>query len=117
MLSDNAGLQRAWLLNVRTGAITLPGMKRTLIALFLLLAPATAQAACYADYKAKQDNPLRLHYGVAQITGACTASSATRELAPRLAAGGWTLLNVVSVFDDAGLDQRKDSAGPNFLRY
>lgn len=92
-------------------------MTRYLFALVLLLAPAMVQAACYADYKAKQDNPLRLHYGVAQIDGACTAPAAARELAPRLQAAGWTLLNVVSVFDDAGLDQRKDSAGPNFLRY
>ena len=89
------------------------------LALFLLLtcAPVVAEAACYADYKAKQDAPLRLHYGVAQIAGTCTVQAAAQELAPRLAAQGWTLLNVVSVFDEGGLDQRKDSAGANFLRY
>ena len=82
-----------------------------------LLAPATAQAACYADYKAKRDDPLRLHYGVAEIAGACNANAAAAELRPRLAEAGWQLLNIVSVFDDSGLEERRDSAGQNFLRY
>jgi len=89
-----------------------------LCALLVAASPAAAQAAdCYADYKAKQDNPLRLHYGVAQINGACTAASARAELAPRLANAGWTLLNIVSVFDKDGLAQRKQSAGSNYLRF
>lgn len=82
-----------------------------------LTLPATAQAACYADYKAKQDAPLRLHYGVAEISGPCTTASARQQLQSRLAQAGWTLLNVVSVFDETGLAERKDSAGPHFLRY
>lgn len=74
-------------------------------------------ADCYADYKAKQDNPLRLHYGVAQIHGQCSKASARAQLTQRLGAKGWTLLNVVSVFGPDGLAQRKDSAGSNFLRF
>ncbi|MCL3881408.1 hypothetical protein [Marivita sp. GX14005] len=81
-----------------------------------LLAPA-AQAACYADYKAKQDKPLRLHYGVAEIDTPCDVESAAKQLNERLGRAGWTLLNVVSVFGDDGLAERKESAGPNFLRY
>lgn len=88
-----------------------------LTALFVAMALPAAAANCYADYKAKQDNPLRLHYGVAQIKGACDAGSARAELAARLAAQGWTLLNVVSVFGDEGLAQRRDSAGSNYLRF
>jgi hypothetical protein len=89
-----------------------------LTALTVTLAlPAAATAGCYADYKAKQDDPLRLHYGVAQINGACDAAEAKAELSPRLAAEGWTLLNVLSVFGDEGLDQRKDSAGKFHLRF
>lgn len=76
-----------------------------------------AQAACYADYKAKQDNPLRLHYGVAEIRGDCSVRSAESELSGRLASHGWELLNVLSVFDDANLDDKKDSAGDYFLRF
>lgn len=81
-----------------------------------LTAPAQA-ATCYADYKAKQDNPLRLHYGVAQINGACDRGAARAELQGRLAAQGWTLLNVISVFGPEGLAQRKSSAGSNYLRF
>lgn len=83
---------------------------------FVLLASA-AQAACYADYKAKQDNPLRLHYGVVQIAGECSIQTAAAELTPKLAADGWQLLNVLGVFDDAGLAERRESAGNFYLRY
>jgi hypothetical protein len=45
-------------------------MKPRLLAPALALALAAASpvaAQCFADYKAKQDNPLRLHYGVAEL--------------------------------------------------
>lgn len=80
------------------------------------LSAAAAQAACYADYKARQDNPLRLHYGVMQVS-ACAADAARPEIAARLAAQGWTLLNVLSVFDESGLEQRRANAGDYFLRF
>lgn len=84
-----------------------------------LASAAPAHAACYADYKAKQDNPLRLHYGVAEIPDAACSSkkAAASALAPRLARDGWTLLNILSIFDAEGLDQKRDSAGQYFLRY
>ena len=37
-----------------------------LSATFALLS-APVSAACYADYKAKRDDPLRLHYGTIEI--------------------------------------------------
>jgi hypothetical protein len=93
-------------------------MKRVLIStVALCLAASTAQAECYADYKAKQDDPLRLHYGVAEISGDCSVAAAEAQLPDRLASDGWQLLNVLGTFDDAGLDERKDSAGEFFLRY
>lgn len=82
----------------------------------LLLASAT-QAACFADYKAKRDDPLRLHYGVAEIMGACTPEGAQAELPPRLAVDQWQLLSIEGVFDDTGLEERQDSAGEYYLRY
>jgi hypothetical protein len=92
-------------------------MKYILLSVALCAVPAFAQATCYADYKAKQDAPLRLHYGVARIDGGCSMSVAANELAPRLAQNGWTLLTVVSVFDASGLDERKASAGAHYLAY
>ena len=82
-----------------------------------LTVASTGHAAdCYADYKAKQDNPLRLHYGVAAISQ-CSKKAAQAELSARLTAQGWKLLNIVSVFDQSGLAERKESAGPNYLRF
>jgi len=75
-----------------------------------------AQAACYADYKARRDNPLKLHYGVMQV-GSCDRGAAQGEVASRLAANGWTLLNVLSVFDESGLEARKANAGQFYLRF
>lgn len=86
----------------------------------LLIAAAPAAAQCYADYKAKKDNPLRLHYGVIQLQpAACRAGPAAAGpvIRGRIARDGWTLLNVLAVFGPEGLAERRDSAGAFFLRY
>lgn len=98
-------------------------MKRTtstLAALGIWLATASiAQAACYADYKARRDQPYGLHYGVIQVDVTPCAMSAEVEntVKRRVAAGGWTVLQVQSVFDDAGLAGKKNDAGEFFLRF
>ncbi|ABV91770.1 conserved hypothetical protein [Dinoroseobacter shibae DFL 12 = DSM 16493] len=110
------------LLNIGAAAVTIFPMDKIrlplLAACFALLA-APAQAACYADYKAKQDDPLRLHYGVIALSdGACDdRRAASEEAARKIAAGGWTLLNIVSTFGEDGLAERKDNAGPYYLRF
>lgn len=111
------------LLNSGPTARSFGGMKplalipAALVAALAFAAPA--QAACFADYKAKRDDPLRLHYGVAELPDSACGSkkAASADLAPRLARDGWTLLNILSIFGPEGLDQRKDSAGQYFLRY
>ncbi|WP_170479285.1 hypothetical protein [Ruegeria arenilitoris] len=80
------------------------------------LSTAASAADCYADYKAKQDDPLRLHYGIMKVS-ACDKGQATKEVSKRLKSSGWTLLNVMSVFGTEGLDQRKENAGKYYLRY
>ena len=94
-------------------------MKRlTFLVVLALALGGPASAECYADYKAKRDEPLKLHYGVAQVSDAnCSPGAAEGELAPRVAADGWTLLNVLSTFGPEGLEERKASAGEYFLRY
>lgn len=94
-------------------------MKRLILTVAMLAGLALpASADCYADYKAKREPPLKLHYGVAQVSdGNCSKSAAASEIAPRLAADGWTLLNVLSTFGPEGLQERKASAGQYFLRY
>ena len=78
-----------------------------------------AAAECYADYKAKKDNPLRLHYGVVKLPdNACSSRrDAADAVSSRIGGDGWTLLNVLSVFDQSGLPERKESAGQYYLRY
>ncbi len=92
---------------------------RLALALGLLLLAAPAGAACYADYKAKRDNPLRLHYGVIELPeAACRDRARARaEIARRLAEGRWTLLRVLGQFGPEGLDGRRESAGEFFLRF
>jgi hypothetical protein len=94
-------------------------MKRLILTAALALAFAGPAAAdCYADYKAKRDEPLKLHYGVAEVSDRnCSPGAAKGELVPRLAADGWTLLTVLSTFGPEGLEERKASAGAYFLRY
>lgn len=89
----------------------------TVFALSILTVSASAE--CYADYKAKKDNPLQLHYGVVELADRdCRSSQAAgRAIASRLSADGWTLLNIVSIFDRSELEQRRASAGQYFLRY
>lgn len=94
-------------------------MKRLITsAAFALAFAGPVAAECYADYKAKRDEPFNLHYGVAQVSDAnCSREAAEAELAPRIAAGGWTLKIVLSTFGPEGLEERKASAGEFFLRY
>lgn len=78
-----------------------------------------AHASCFADYKAKQDDPLRLHYGVIELpdTACEDVTTAVSEIAARIAEGGWMLLDVMDRFDDSGLEERRESAGEFYLRF
>jgi hypothetical protein len=68
-----------------------------LLGAFAIAAPSVAQATCTAEYKAKRDNPLELHYDVAQISGPCTIQNARAQLADQLSRRGLILLKVLSV--------------------
>ncbi len=82
----------------------------------MLAGPALA-APCYADYKAKKDNPLRLHYGVVELYQDCTKHSAKEEISRRISRDGWSLLNVLSVFEASHMAGKEQSAGKFYLRY
>lgn len=96
--------------------------KRLLIPLMTVLAIGVAlpaSAACYADYKAKRSSPLRLHYGVIELPdSACrNRQDAALQIAQRLERANWELLNVMSIFGQDGLAERKESAGQFFLSF
>lgn len=89
------------------------------VILWFMAMTAAADAACFADYKAKRDNPLRLHYGVVQLADAAcrNRNAAARRIARRIGRDGWTLLSVEGIFDRAGAEARRGDAGQFYLRY
>ena len=95
------------------------GMKHafTFLAFALLATPAAAE--CYADYKAKQGDPVKFHYGVMQLadTSCGDQGAAQAEVSSRLNAAGWQLLKLQSIFGPDVLNQKKADAGEFFLRY
>jgi len=105
LLSDNRrenGHPETPLLNSTARWGIVMAMKHMLISLTLtaglaLAATAEAQAACTVEYKAKRDNPLKLFYDVATISGPCTREAARAELQRNLGAQGRTLLKILSV--------------------
>jgi hypothetical protein len=88
-----------------------------LVAALAVASPARAASDCYADYKAKQGNPLRLHYGIVQLAGPCKPGPAKTEVERRLRQNGWTLLTLLSVFGPEGLNERRANAGTYYLRF
>ena len=114
---------RAAVIDLQADLAQGPAMFRALLplvpALLAVLSAAAADAACYADYKAKRDDPLRLHYGVIELPdAACADPTRARDLiAQRLQQAGWQLLSVQGTFGAGGLDQRRQSAGEYFLRF
>ena len=95
--------------------------RRTLLYAVAALAWAnTAHGACYADYRAKTDNPLRFHYGVAKVSdGSCPSKGqAASDVERRIASDGWQLVGILSLFGDEGLNaKRRADAGGYYLRY
>lgn len=98
-------------------------MKNTALVTGLLLAitfPVLAGQDCFVDYKAKQSSDgLKLHYGVMKLPSKACSNNGTAQqvVSKRLANGGWTLLRIVSKFDQSGVSQRQANAGAYFLRY
>lgn len=129
LLSDNNRGTPLWTLNVvpprskvgQTPEVPMPRILSASAALILaLLVTATAaEAACYADYKARRERPYGLAYGVMQLSDdACNnPRAAEREVTRRLRPEGWRLLGIVSIFGPEGLDARRGDAGDHFLRY
>ena len=87
-------------------------------AAFTLMSATPSLAECYADYRAKKDDPFRLHYGVIRIPDElCSRDGAAQYIAERISSEGWILLVVDSVFGSEGLKQRSEDAGQYHLRY
>lgn len=121
MLSNITPPIRPLLLNIARFGRNHEDMKHLIattlvVCLSVMAVPASAEQ-CFADYKAKKDSPLRLHYGVVELYQGCSKKSARTEITGRISQDGWTLLNVLSIFDASGLAGKDSSAGQFYLRY
>lgn len=94
-------------------------MRRSLAPLLLILglaaSPGAAAADCFIHYKAKRDNPLKLHYGIVQLSGPCPGDAA-EAVGSRISAAGWSLLNVTKATSSPPSEAERASAGPNYYR-
>lgn len=59
-----------------------------------LFTPALAAADCIVDYKAKQDDPLRLDVGTVTLPACTSDAQVEADTRAALAARGWILLKV-----------------------
>ena len=89
-----------------------------LVALLTVVA-THADASCYADYKAKRDDPYGLHYGVIELPDAACRdeTAAADEVGSRIGREGWMLLDLMSLFDEGALEEKRDRAGKFYLRF
>lgn len=71
----------------------------TLLCGMLLGATTGAHAACSVEYKAKQDDPLKLFHDVAVVPGPCDEGTVRTQLQSKLSEQGLVLLKVMSVKD------------------
>ena len=93
-------------------------LMKYIILIYAIFMVTTANAACYASYKAKRDDPLKLHYGVMQLPDQqCTVRTAAKAAGLRLLPHGWILLNLLTVSLKTPTPTEKENAGENFLRY
>lgn len=96
-------------------------LKLSIICLCCSILACSANAACYADYKARKYDPFKLHYGVLLLYSEdCIdelVSVTKSRVYFRLEQVGWRLLDVIDVFNDSGLKERKESAGKYYLKF
>ena len=77
-----------------------------------------ASAACYAEYRAQQQSPVQLAFGVAEIrSGSCDAQSAAAYLRSALARSGWTLSNIVSTVSTNSAPGNSGYTNGHYLRF
>ena len=93
-----------------------------LIRISIVLCFATFFSAAYANecfvlYKAKKDNPLKLHLGLIQINGQCSAHDVEGITSKRLSSTGWKLLQIVKASSKIDTEKMESDLGDYFLKY
>ena len=72
---------------------------------------------CFVLYKAKKDNPLKLHLGLIQINGQCASHDIEGITIQRLNSSGWKLLKIVKFTGKIEVEKMEKDLGDYFLKY
>ena len=72
---------------------------------------------CFVLYKAKKDNPLKLHLGLIQINGQCSDHDVQGITSKRLSSTGWKLLQIVTASGNIDKKKMESDLGDYFLKY
>ena len=74
-------------------------LKISLILFFSIFFTSVHAGECFVLYKAKKDNPLKLHLGLMQMNEPCSGKSLNIVVSNRLNPSGWLLLKIVNTFE------------------
>jgi len=72
---------------------------------------------CFILYKAKKDDPLRLHVGLMEIEQKCTNADLEVLAEQRLRSDGWLLLKIVDRLQRTDTKKIESDLGEFFLKY
>jgi hypothetical protein len=72
---------------------------------------------CFVLYKAKKDNPLKLHLGLMQVKNACLGRNLESIVSNRLNSSGWLLLKIVNITENIETEKMKSDLGDYFFKY
>ncbi len=72
---------------------------------------------CFILYKAKKDNPLRLHVGIMEIERQCVDTDIEVLSQQRLKPDGWSLLQIVNRLQKIDTKKLESDLGEYFLKY
>ena len=92
-------------------------LKVSLILSFSFFFTSVYAGECFVLYKAKKDNPLKLHLGLMQVNKPCSGKSLEIVVSNRLNPSGWLLLKIVNTIESVETEKMKSELGDYFLKY
>jgi hypothetical protein len=92
-------------------------IKITVVFCFTIMFSEAHATQCFVLYKAKKNNPLKLHLGLMQINETCTMKDIGTKINNRLNSNGWTLLQIVKANENVKIEKMKRDLGEYFLKY
>ena len=92
-------------------------LKILLVFYFSSLSSVVYADDCFILYKAKKDNPLKLHLGLIKINGPCLNRNIETIISSRLNPSGWLLLKIVNISESIEAKKMERELGDYFLKY